>query len=150
MPVDQIRNFLALGDRIGTAGQPTEEQLREVAAAGYNAVINLGLLDPKYCLADEAGLARSLGMDYQHIPVKFDAPTTEDFDSFVEVMDHWADKRVLVHCAANYRVSGFMALYGELRLGWTRQQADELIRKLWTPNGTWSRFLGEIRATFGA
>ena len=147
MPVDQIRNFLALDDRIGTAGQPTEEQLREVAAAGYRAVINLGLLDPKYCLADEAGLAQSLGMAYRHIPVRFDAPAVEDFDSFVEAMDGWADRRVLVHCAANYRVSGFMALYGELRLGWTREQADGLIRKLWAPNSTWSKFLDEIRAT---
>jgi hypothetical protein len=87
-------------------------------------------------------------MSYQHIPVRFDAPSAEDFDKFVEVMDRWADKRLLVHCAANYRVSGFMALYGELRLGWTRQQADELIHKLWAPNATWSRFLEEIRATF--
>ena len=148
MPVDQIRNFLALDDRIGTAGQPTEEQLREVAAAGYGAVINLGLLDPKYCLADEAALVRSLGLDYRHIPVKFDAPAVEDFDRFVEVMDGWADKRVLVHCAANYRVSGFMALYGEMRLGWTREQADGLVRKLWAPNDTWSKFLDEIRTRF--
>jgi protein tyrosine phosphatase (PTP) superfamily phosphohydrolase (DUF442 family) len=129
--IDQIRNFLAFDNRIGMAGQPTEEQLRDVAAEGYGAVINLGLLDPKYCLADEAALSRSLGMAYRHIPVRFDAPTAEDFDSFVEAMDSWADKRVLVHCAANYRVSAFMALYGELRLGWTREQADGLIRKLW-------------------
>jgi protein tyrosine phosphatase (PTP) superfamily phosphohydrolase (DUF442 family) len=150
VPVDEIRNFIALDDRIGTAGQPTDEQLRAAAAAGYRAVINLGLLDPKYCLPDEAGLAQSLGMAYRHIPVRFDAPAAGDFDSFVEAMDAWADKRVLVHCAANYRVTGFMALYGELRLGWTREQADGLIRRVWAPNATWSRFLEEIRARFHA
>ena len=39
---------------------------------------NLGLLDPKYCLPNEAGAVASVGMLYCHIPVKFDAPTVED------------------------------------------------------------------------
>jgi protein tyrosine phosphatase (PTP) superfamily phosphohydrolase (DUF442 family) len=37
-----IRNFEALDERLGTAGQPTEAQLSDIAADGYAAVVNLG------------------------------------------------------------------------------------------------------------
>jgi protein tyrosine phosphatase (PTP) superfamily phosphohydrolase (DUF442 family) len=144
--ITDIRNFLPIDERLATAGQPTEEQLRDVAAEGYGAVINLGLLDPKYCLADEAGSAATLGMRYVHIPVKFDAPAVDDLRAFVAAMDELGDAKTFVHCAANYRVSAFVALWGELRRGWTRARADEHARRLWTPNETWSAFLERCRA----
>jgi protein tyrosine phosphatase (PTP) superfamily phosphohydrolase (DUF442 family) len=146
MSVDEIKNFAAIDARIGTAGQPDEDELADVAADGYRAVINIGLLNPEYCLADEAGLAASLGLDYRHLPVSFDAPTAADFDAFVAAMDAWADRRVFVHCAANLRVSVFMAVYGELRLGWTRAQADGHARRFWAPNRIWQRLIADCRA----
>jgi len=148
MPVETIRNFLPLGDRLGTAGQPTEGELHDVAAAGYGVVVNLGLLDPRYCLPDEAGLATSLGLRYHHIPVPFDAPDLEHFRAFVAAMDVDPDAKVFVHCAANYRVSSFLAVYGEMRLGWTREQADAHARTLWPLNDVWADFLARCRAEF--
>jgi protein tyrosine phosphatase (PTP) superfamily phosphohydrolase (DUF442 family) len=148
MAIDEVKNFVQVGERLATAGQPSEEQLREVAAAGYRAVINLGLLDPRYCLPDEAALVLSLGLSYCHIPVQFDAPRREDFDAFVAAMDAQGQESTFVHCAANYRVSAFVALYGELRLGWTRDQADACIHRVWEPNETWQRFLAECRSRF--
>jgi protein tyrosine phosphatase (PTP) superfamily phosphohydrolase (DUF442 family) len=141
-----IRNFLRIDDRLATAGQPTEEQLGELAAEDYAAVVNLGLLDPKYCLPDEAGSVATLGMTYRHIPVRFDAPAVEDFRAFVAAMDELAKEKTFVHCAANYRVSAFVALWGELRLGWTRARADEHARRLWAPNETWLAFIERCRA----
>jgi protein tyrosine phosphatase (PTP) superfamily phosphohydrolase (DUF442 family) len=135
MPVEEIKAFLPIDERIGTAGQPTEDELRDAATEGYRAVVNLGLLDPRYCLPDEAGLTRSLGLAYRHIPVRFDAPT----------MDELGDGRVLVHCAANYRVSSFIAVYGEMRLGWSRERADAHARTLWPLNDVWSSFLDACR-----
>ena len=146
MAITDIRNFLRIDERLATAGQPTEDQLREVAADGYAAVVNLGLLDPKYCLPDEAGLAASLGMAYRHIPVRFDAPAVDDFRAFVAAMDERAGAKTFVHCAANYRVSTFVALWGELRLGWSRARADELARRVWEPNETWLAFIERCRA----
>ena len=146
MPLEDIRNFLQVDARLATAGQPTVEQLREIAEAGYRAVINLGLLDPRYCLPDEAALAASLGLAYHHIPVQFDSPRREEFDAFAAVMDASADRPTFVHCAANYRVSAFVALYGELRWGWTPAAADAHIRRVWAPNETWQAFLATMRA----
>jgi protein tyrosine phosphatase (PTP) superfamily phosphohydrolase (DUF442 family) len=146
MSLTAIKNFIAIDDRIGTAGQPTEDELRAVAADGYAAVINLGLLDPKYCLPDEAGLVATLGLRYRHIPVVWTAPTVADFEAFVAAMDALAAERVFVHCAANYRVSSFMALYGELRLGWSRERADRHARALWELNEIWQELLRACRA----
>jgi protein tyrosine phosphatase (PTP) superfamily phosphohydrolase (DUF442 family) len=143
--ITDIRNFLVIDERLATAGQPTEEQLRDVAADGFAAVVNLGLLDPKYCLPDEAGLVAALGMANRHIPVKFDAPTVDDIRAFVAAMDERAGVKTLVHCAANYRVTTFVSLYGELRLGWPRSRADEVARRVWAPNETWLAFIERCR-----
>ena len=79
MSVGEIKNFVEVGAMIATGGQPSESQLTDVASAGYQVVINLGLLDPKYCLRDEAGLVAGLGMEYHHIPVVFADPEPRRF-----------------------------------------------------------------------
>ena len=64
-------------------------------------------------------------------------------------MDESRNKRVFVHCAANYRVSGFIALYGQAKLGWSAHQADAHIRRVWEPNDTWKEFIEESRRNLG-
>ena len=145
MAIEDIRHFVPLSGRLATAGQPSERQLEDVAREGFETVVNLGLLDPRYCLADEAGLVESLGMAYHHIPVDFKAPQLEDLGAFFDVMDLSSERRVFVHCAANYRVSVFVALYGQARLGWSVDQADAHIRLLWEPDKTWQRFIDTSR-----
>ena len=146
MALTDIRNFLAIDGRVATAGQPTEAHLHEVAQAGFEAIVNLGLLDPKYCLRNEAESAAQLRLRYRHIPVRFDAPMRSDFDAFVACMDDWKNLRVFIHCAANYRVSSFVALYGELRWGWSRDVATKHMRRVWEPNETWCSFISDVRA----
>ena len=146
MAIDAIKNFKQVDDRLGTSGQPSEAQVREIGAAGYEVVINLGVLDPKYCLPDEAGLVAALGMTYHHLPVIFDSPQVGDFDRFVDVMDACRGRKTFVHCAANYRVSAFVGLYGELRLGWPRARADSHIASFWEPNDVWTDFVRRCRA----
>ena len=146
MALADIKNFIAVSDALGTAGQPSEAQLRDVANAGFEVVVNLGLLDPRYCLADEAGSVRDLGLEYHHIPVDFAAPQPDDLRRFMDVMDAARDRKVFVHCAANYRVSRFVALYGETRLGWSPEQADAHMRRVWELNPTWVQFVAEARA----
>jgi protein tyrosine phosphatase (PTP) superfamily phosphohydrolase (DUF442 family) len=145
MAIADIKNFRAIDERLASAGQPNEQQLAEVAGSGYSVVINLGLLDPRYCLTDEAGLCTALGLRYLHIPVAFEAPVVGDFEAFLRTMDELQAERVFVHCAANYRVSAFLALYGELRLGWDRARADELACSQWQPNPVWLGFLATCR-----
>ncbi len=145
MAIEDIKNFVSLSEQLATAGQPSEQQIQELAREGFEVVLNLGLLDPRYCLPDEAGLTESLGMAYRHIPVDFNAPQFDDLKKFFDVMDESRNKRVFVHCAANYRVSGFVALYGQAKLGWSADQADAHIRRVWEPNDTWKEFIEKSR-----
>jgi protein tyrosine phosphatase (PTP) superfamily phosphohydrolase (DUF442 family) len=147
MAIEDIKNYILVNERLGTGGQPTDEQVRDIAEAGYESMVNLGRVDQAYSLADEAGLATSLGLDYRHIPVDYTAPTHTNFVDFLAVMDEADGKRVFAHCAANYRVACFVGLYGEARLGWSRARANEHIAKIWEPNEVWSEFLDEARRT---
>lgn len=145
MSMEDIKNFVPVSVNLATAGQPSVDQLRDVAAAGFDVVVNLGLLDPRYCLDDEAGVTQSLGMTYHHIPVDFNAPRLDDLEKFLEVMEGARSKKVFVHCAANYRVSSFVGLLGEARLGWSRDRADAHVRRVWEPDATWSAFVDAAR-----
>ncbi len=141
MNLQEIKNMVVVSDRLATAGQPTEDQLRALADDGWEVVVNLGLMDARYCLDDEAGLVKASGMQYYHIPVEFSAPAPQQLAAFFDVLDRHAGHKVLVHCAANYRVTCFVALYGRARWDWTRARAEQFIATIWTPDATWRAFI---------
>ncbi|HXJ39461.1 MAG TPA: protein tyrosine phosphatase family protein [Bryobacteraceae bacterium] len=145
--MSDIYNYRDAGENLAISGQPTEDQLRDLAAQGFEAVINLALHnDPKYSLPDEAGLVRELGLAYTHIPVQFAEPTEQNLLDFFAAMDHTAARRTLVHCAANYRVTAFLGLYRAIRLNQSPDEAFALMRETWTPNPTWSAFIESMLA----
>jgi hypothetical protein len=137
---------ILLADPKRTASATANQALRWITFRAANGSLSerrahLGVLDPRYCLPDEVGLTESWGMTYHHIPVDFKAPLFENLEKFFDVMDASHDKRVFVHCAANYRVSAFIALYGQARLGWSVDEATAHITRLWDPNDTWKEFI---------
>ena len=139
--LEDIYNYLMLSESIGTSGQPSEAQIVEIAQAGYQLVINLALSNTKYPLADERSTVESHGMEYIHLPVIWEHPTTENLESFCDVIDANQRKKVFVHCAANMRVSAFMALYRIQRLGWKPEDAFRDMQRIWTPDGWWRDFI---------
>ena len=142
MSTESIYNFLRVDERILTGGQPTEAQLKDAADEGIQAVVNLATLDPRYSLADEAGLVRSLGLAYHHIPVDWEKPEAGDFEAFARLMASLSQKRVLIHCAANYRVTAFYSLYAQKALGWTADQAAALRARVWRgQHPVWDDFI---------
>ena len=132
---------------IATSGQPTESQIVAIAAAGYPVIINLALHDdPRYSLRDEAATVRSAGMEYIHIPVKFDGPTQADLQTFFEAMDKHSGGKIWIHCAANIRVSVFLGLYLVIRKSEAQEIAFEQLVSLWQPDAVWSAFITESLA----
>jgi protein tyrosine phosphatase (PTP) superfamily phosphohydrolase (DUF442 family) len=147
--MNDIKNFVYISDRLATAGQPTEDQLREIAKAGYEVVINLGLTGTDYALPDESGLVELLGLKYVHIPVKWESPSGEALEQFVREMENYNGEKIFVHCAANYRVSCFLAIYRVLKLGWSKEKALSELSRVWEPNETWSSFIEGVIARSG-
>ena len=150
MSVEKIYNAIRVNENLLTAGQPTEEQLRAVAAEGFARVINLAPIEPGRSLADEAGLVRSLNMDYINIPVVWSDPKSGDFEAFEQAMNQTPEAKTLVHCMANFRVTAFYSLYAQKHLGWSEAQADTFRAQIWQGSDypTWETFIAHTKATF--
>jgi protein tyrosine phosphatase (PTP) superfamily phosphohydrolase (DUF442 family) len=137
----EIYSFRAVGDRLGTAGQPSESQFHAVHEAGFEAVINLALPTSSNALAHEGSIVTGLGMSYVHIPLDFKAPTSQDFRAFCRVMAAFDERPVFVHCAANMRVSAFVFLYRVLYQHVAVSEAEQDMHAIWQPDEVWSHFI---------
>ena len=78
---------------------------------------------------------------YIHIPVVFDEPKQTDLMAFINNLNSYKDSKVFVHCAANKRVSVFIALYRILSLGWSTDKAIKELKSVWLPNKIWKSFI---------
>jgi protein tyrosine phosphatase (PTP) superfamily phosphohydrolase (DUF442 family) len=141
--MNSIYNFHKVSDALACSGQPLEGQLASIATDGYQAVINLGLADGKYALADEAASVKNLGLTYHHIPIVFDNPQIDELTSFIGVMNEHTNEKTLVHCAANYRASVFTGLYLFAVNKLNEEEVQEFIEEIWQPDAIWQQFLEE-------
>ncbi|MES1203717.1 MAG: protein tyrosine phosphatase family protein [Pseudomonadota bacterium] len=110
MGLGAIKAFVNLADDIGTSGQPTREQFAEIAAAGYEAIVNLALPISDNAIPDEGAIVTGLGMVYFHVPVIFESPTTDDLRLFLNVMHALEGRKKWVHCAAPARLGVLLSL----------------------------------------
>ncbi len=148
MSTEDIYNYRKVNNQFITGGQPKEDQIRSAAAEGFRTVINLATINPRYSLADEEGLVRSLGMAYYHIPVEWENPLASDFQAFEKLMQTLPEGKTLLHCAANYRVTAFYALYAFKHLGWSEAQADEFRASIWQGSHypVWEAFYNRMKS----
>jgi protein tyrosine phosphatase (PTP) superfamily phosphohydrolase (DUF442 family) len=147
MSIESIYHYCKVDDQLITGGQPTEEQLQAVSQQGFQTVINLAPISPRYSLDDEPGLVQSLGMQYHHIPVDWDNPTAGDFSTFEAVMQALPAGKTFIHCAANFRVTAFYSLYAQKHLGWSKAQADDFRASIWQGSDypVWEAFIGDMQ-----
>lgn len=143
-----LLNFLEISDRIGTAGQPAAQQFAEIKAAGYEVVVNLAMPDSTNALPNEAELVCEQGLEYVHIPVVWEDPTDDDLDQFFRVMTQYQDRKVLVHCALNWRVSSFVFLYRVIQQRVSVEVAEQSLLKIWQPDLVWQGFIKRSLARY--
>ena len=140
-----IVNFWFYDDKLSSSGMPTADQMKEVADAGVDLVINLAPHDVPNAIPDEEQLVQSLGMDYVNIPVIWRSPQAQSLTRFMDVMDAHAGKKIHVHCEANYRASAFIMQYRVLRLGWKKEDAVPVMERMWNPEDfpIWQKYIDE-------
>ena len=138
-----IYHYQYLDENLSSSGMPTAEQMKEVAEAGVQLVINLAPHDVPNAIPDEAGLVNGLRMEYINIPVTWRAPEVAALTRFLDEMDAHAGKKILVHCEANYRASAFVMMYRVLRQGWNKADAIPVMEKMWNPEDfpIWEQFI---------
>lgn len=148
MSTQEIYNYRKVDEQVITGGQPTEDQIQAAAQEGFKTVINLVPFNPSRSLPDEGGLVQSLGMTYHYIPVDWMTPTEQDFETFEAAMKQASGSKTLIHCAANFRVTAFYALYALKNLGWSEEQAETFRASVWAGSDypQWETFISEMKA----
>ena len=138
-----IYHYWFYHDMLSSSGMPTAEQMKSVAEAGVQVVINLAPHNVARALHNESDLVHSLGMEYLNIPIPWGEPATDSLARFMDAMDAHSDKKILVHCEANYRASAFIMLYRVLRLSWKKEDAIPVMERMWNPEDfpVWEKFI---------
>jgi len=93
-----------------TAGQPTEEQLDALAAAGVTRFVSLRLADERGAGWEEA---HAVGADYEfdRLPIAgADALTRENVEALAEILNDGGDEPTLLYCGSSNRVGALLAL----------------------------------------
>ena len=113
-------NKKAMGPEMAIGAQPTVDDLKQLKNEGFRSVINLrrsdepSPLDPQR----EAQEVRSLGMEYEHIPVSPQNLETSQAEQFSEAM-RTLPKPVFVHCQGGTRAFAFALMHLGREKGWT-------------------------------
>lgn len=139
--VEDAYNFRIATTQVATSGVINEEQLGNLKAEGYIAVINLLPKNNDNAIASEKKIVKDQGLDYHNIQVDWEEPTRKDYTRFAKVMDTYKaalksqdeEQKVIVHCAANFRASAFFAIYAYDNLGWNEKQMADYIASVWNP-----------------
>ena len=132
-----LRNYQVISDRLGTAGTLSAGAVSWLVADGYRMIIDLrDEFDES-----EANAALAEDAIYVHVPVSWPAPSADELESFLLVMTANPEKKILVHCSANYRASAMTYLYRVLELDTDPEEAMADVRAIWEPNMTWLSFI---------
>jgi len=129
-----------------TSGQPRPEAFPALRDAGCEAVLNL--LPPGQEWTEEEGVAVDLGMDYAVVPVVWLDPRPRDFERFQRVLGDWRGRNLLVHCAANHRVSAFFHILRVVAEGAEPTASAARVRDVWDPNPIWRDYCFRLGAPF--
>lgn len=136
--LESLLNFTPIDARLASCGQPGRDEFALLADAGFEAVINLATEASTGHLPDEPAVCARHGLDFTWQPVSWDAPRLEDYLAFQEWLAANRHRKVLVHCAKNWRASMFCALYRMLREGLPPGDAREAILEVWQPDEAWT------------
>lgn len=141
-------NYRKISERVATSGSVSEDRLRRLGEEGFDAVVNLLPDSSEVAVADERDIVEGQGLEYHYIPVDFGNPTQADFSLFRRVMENAGEKKILIHCAANYRVSAFYSLYAMQYGDWSWEDAQSHIASIWDPVDypVWKRFIDELKS----
>lgn len=142
--LNTIRDYYCIGERIFTSGQPTPDQIKTIAQAGIEIVINLSPANGLDAIPNEEELVKQAGMGYVHIPVEWQNPKQADLEKFLVMYSRSEYHYILVHCARNMRVSAFIYLYRVIYNGESPESCLKDLHAIWKPNQTWQDFIDQM------
>lgn len=142
-------NVVEITPQLVTSGQPSEKGLATLHARGFEAVVYLAPPTVSDAVRDEALIVGRQGLVFVDIPIRFDAPTEQDYETFAAILTALGPRKVLVHCQANMRASTMVFLYRVLALKEDPNRAYEAVTAVWVPEGPWKRLVADLLRKHG-
>jgi uncharacterized protein (TIGR01244 family) len=120
----ETMNKTPINSEMAIGAQPTVDALKQLKEEGFRSIINLRRPDEPSPLnpEQEAQVVRTLGMEYQHIPVSPQTLSVDQAEKFDQVM-RTLPKPVFVHCQGGTRAGAFSLMHLGREKGWTGEQA---------------------------
>lgn len=121
-----IVNFTKVDAVVACGGATETSALDGLAKDGFKAVINLRLASEANAnIEANAAHAKSLGLNYIHIPFNGQQPDTKAVDQFLATIANKANQPVYIHCGSANRVGSVWLVKRVLQDGWPVEKATE-------------------------
>lgn len=145
-PMSTLKNYTVLSDTTMSAGLPERVHFELLKASGLTHVIDL-IPDDR---TEERMLIEELDLNYLNIPVDWENPTIENFQSYVAQMQMNTQEGgvTLTHCRLNWRGAVFSYLYQVTQLGIPEAEAKQTMLNIWQPNEVWQSYIEDVLAHY--
>jgi len=121
-----IVNFSRVDAVVACGGATETSALDGLAKDGFKSVINLRLASEANANIElNASHARSLRLNYIHIPFNAAQPEPKVLDEFLAAIANKANQPAYVHCGSANRVGAVWLVKRVLQDGWTIEKATE-------------------------
>ena len=121
-----IVNFSKVDAVVACGGATETSALDGLAKDGFKSVINLRLASEANANIElNAAHARSLRLNYIHIPFNAQQPEPRVLDEFLAAIANKANQPAYVHCGSANRVGAVWLAKRVLQDGWTIEKATE-------------------------
>jgi protein tyrosine phosphatase (PTP) superfamily phosphohydrolase (DUF442 family) len=138
--IENILNYRTNSESLSTAGQPLIDEFKLIADEGFEAIVNIRPDFEMYGLFDEKQIVENLGMKYYKVPMTFDSLNSNVLSDFFDRLEKLSERKILVHCHHNIRVSVLLAFYRIIKLKWEKDKAFEELGKMVDLNSMWDDY----------
>jgi uncharacterized protein (TIGR01244 family) len=121
-----ITNYTKVDAIVACGGATETSALEGLKKDGFKAVVNLREANEAGANIEEnAAKAKSLGLNYIHIPFNGQAPQAKTVDDFLAAVSNKANQPVYIHCGSANRVGAVWLVKRVLQDGWEVPKATE-------------------------
>jgi tyrosine-protein phosphatase SIW14 len=124
---NRIDNFAQVSPNIWRGAAPSDISLEDLAKHGVKTIVDLRM-DGDGCEHEHVYVHR-LGVQYVHIPMKLQSPSSEQIVQFLNVVNNRNNLPVFIHCRQGADRTGVLVgIYRILVQGWSFDKVYEEMR----------------------
>jgi len=125
---------------LSSGAQPTEGEITQLKADGFEAIINISPSSARNALLNEAVLVERANMDYVHFPVDCSLLRPIHYQTFKGIIYGFKGRRIFVHCGGNIKSSNLLHMYDVLENKIDETESLKTLHKIQIPEEKWFNY----------